>query len=300
MLIAATLCSQTFGGILYSVRLSDVPNPTNNTSTITTIDTQTGVETIFFSQGNTYLSGAGVASDGSLFVGDLLNDQVLRFDRSGNMSVFATGISGRGFAFAANGDVFVSDVVRNEIKRFTADGTSQTTIASGLSQPAELGFDSAGNLFFSSVFSDSIEQISPSGTLSTFATGLDHPEGLAISMSGDIFVANQGNGINPSAIIRFDQAGNRTTFTTALLDATRGLEFDDAGFLYAANADGSISRYDASGNGSIFASGGDTVVSLAFSSAAVPEPSTLAVLGVFAALAACVVHRRKFANTIKE
>ena len=55
----------------------------------------------------------------------------------------------------------------------------QSTFASGLIWPAELAFDSAGDLFEADGGSGNIYEFTPDGAQSTFASGLDNPVGLA-------------------------------------------------------------------------------------------------------------------------
>ena len=62
------------------------------------------------------------------------------------------------------------------IFEFTPDGT-QSTFASGLSNPQGLVFDSSGNLFVAD--SGVIYKFSPDGVRTTFASGLSGPIGLA-------------------------------------------------------------------------------------------------------------------------
>jgi hypothetical protein len=51
--------------------------------------------------------------------------------------------------------------------------------ASGLSSPRALAFNNAGDLFVANGGANDILEITPNGTTSVFATGLDIPVGLA-------------------------------------------------------------------------------------------------------------------------
>jgi glucose/arabinose dehydrogenase len=66
---------------------------------------------------------------------------------------------------------------------------TQSTFASGLGDPGGLAFNSAGDLFVGDYRSNNITEITPSGVQSTFASGLEGPEGLAFNSAGNLFVA---------------------------------------------------------------------------------------------------------------
>ena len=49
-------------------------------------------------------------------------------------------------------------------------------------------------LYVSSYFNNTISAIAANGTVSTFATGLDGPSGLAFDSAGNLYATNEGNG----------------------------------------------------------------------------------------------------------
>ncbi len=73
-------------------------------------------------------------------------------------------------------------------------GGTRSTFASGLNAPEGLAFNSAGNLFESDFFSGNIYEFTPGGTRSTFASGLNAPNGLAFDSAGNLFEADQNSG----------------------------------------------------------------------------------------------------------
>jgi sugar lactone lactonase YvrE len=97
------------------------------------------------------------------------------------------------------------------ILEYTPGGT-QSTFATGLTEPRGLAFDSAGNLFEADKTSGNIYEFTPGGVRSTFATGLFQPIGLAFDGAGNLFEADVGSG----NIFEFTPGGVRSTFATGL------------------------------------------------------------------------------------
>lgn len=68
----------------------------------------------------------------------------------------------------------------------------------------------AANLFVANFNNNTTSEVTPSGAVTTFATGFSDPLGLAFNASGDLFVANGGNStiseVTPSSVV--------TTFAT--------------------------------------------------------------------------------------
>ncbi len=127
-----------------------------------------------------------------------------------------------------------------------------TTYASGLVFPAGLAFDTGGDLFAANRENTTVEEITPGGTVTTFASGLNNPDGLAFDSNGNLFAINL--------------------------------------------ADNTISEIAPDGTVSSFASGFDAPTYIAFQPA--PEPSTLALAGLGAFAFArqarnCLSHRRR-------
>jgi len=112
-------------------------------------------------------------------------------------------------------------------------------------------FAHADNVFVSDSTDGTILQFNSSGSGSVFASGLDHPAGLAFGNNGDLYVADSGNG----TILQFDAGGNESIFASGLNNPT-GLALSGSGSLYVADAGaGTILQFNSSGNGSVFASG---------------------------------------------
>jgi secreted PhoX family phosphatase len=245
---------------------------------------------------------------------------ILRFDSSGNQSVFAN--SGLDFpdslAFDNSGNLYVANAGNNTIEEFGSSGTGSVfaTATSGLDFPTDLAFDSSGNLFVANAANNTIVEFNSSATGSVFATassGLDMPEGLAFDSSGNLYVANYNdtilkfntNGVastfatagvsNPQGLA-FDSSGQGSVFATHLTNGNpsvsgpEGLAFDSSGDLYVANHNGGdVLEINPEGEMSVFASGFGDPAGIAIE---VPEPSSL-LLSALGAVSLIPFLRRK-------
>jgi sugar lactone lactonase YvrE len=252
------------------------------------------------------------ASNGtsSFFASDTGVPQGIAFDAVGNLyeanqsgtvfkytngvrSVFASGgllgISS-GIAFDAVGNLYVTNVSNNTIVKFTSDGLG-SVFASGLNGPSGLAFDSAGNLYVANFFDNAILKFTLGGVRTVFASsGLNGPLGLAFDRAGNLYASNASN----HTIEKFTLNGIGSVFAQSGLNFPVGLAFDGAGNLYASNADNhTIEKFSPTGTDlGVFAS--EALYSpgwLAFTdnsgvplklppNGAIPEPATLALLGL--------------------
>ena len=94
----------------------------------------------------------------------------------------------------------------------------------------------AGDLFASESVTNSILAYSPDGTVRTFATGLDNPQGLTFDMIGNLYAADMGSG----NIYKFTADGTRTTFISGLAGPV-GLSFAGIVLLVAEHDGGQVS-----------------------------------------------------------
>jgi len=189
----------------------------------------------------------GVAVDraGNILIADTYNRVVRRLDRNGTLTVIAgsvAGLSGDGgpateaqlnlpmaVTVAPDGSVYVSDAANSRIRRITADGKIQTVTGFGggeglggagfvgdggpaekakLFSPADVKFDTAGNLYISDTGNNRIRVIR-GGVITTIAgTGragfggdgkealaaeLNTPQKIAVAKDGSVFIADRGN-----------------------------------------------------------------------------------------------------------
>jgi sugar lactone lactonase YvrE len=128
-----------------------------------------------------------------------------------------------------------------------------STFASGLNTPAALAFDGSGNLYVADD-GGTISKITPAGVVSTFAGGFDEADALAFDGSGNLYVANGGNTtLIGGTISKVTPAGAVSTFASGFRDL-RALACDGSGSLYVSGGDSDITRITPAGVVSLFAS----------------------------------------------
>jgi len=107
-----------------------------------------------------------------------------------------------------------------------------------LNGPADLQFGGPGNeddLFVGEVDGDTVARITPNGTVSTFATGVNYPDGLAFDTVGNLYVLNRGT----NEILRVGPTGGvATVFVSGLPGLPLGITFDSNGNLLVGDFDG--------------------------------------------------------------
>lgn len=104
------------------------------------------------------------------------------------------------------GNLYVADEGNNRIRKITSDGVVTTLAGSGLigstngpgtsarfSAPHGLCIDASGNVYVAERVSNRIRKITPSGTVSTFATGFQNPYGVCIDKNGILYVVDTYN-----------------------------------------------------------------------------------------------------------
>jgi serine/threonine-protein kinase len=180
-----------------------------------------------------WLSGVAVDKSDNVYVADYGNNMIRKISPSGNVST----IAGNGKVGADNGD---------------------GNLAS-FNEPSGLAVDASGNVYVADFGNNQIRKINPNGEVSTFAGNLNmgyadgmgiaasfnHPSSVAIDISGNLYVADDGNSlvrkINPAGIVT-TIAGSKTLGsangigTTASFHYPLGIAVDASGNLYIADS----------------------------------------------------------------
>jgi streptogramin lyase len=221
------------------------------------LDAQTGAVLATYPTGVSE-DGAIFGPDGTLYVNDFANSQVLRYDVSGALlSAFGSGqlSSPQGLAFGPDGNLYVADA-NSTVQEFGPDGTFVRTFVSagsgGLSNAKGLTFGPDGNLYVASLSNSSVLRYdgTTGAFLGTFVPsgggGLSWPEDLTFGPDGNLYVSSYNNntvyryrGSDGSLLGAFISGGN--------IDGPWGLRFDPAGNLdVVSSKHGTILTYDGS------------------------------------------------------
>lgn len=139
----------------------------------------------------TFHENFGIAIDerNNVFVADNLQGTIYQITPDGHfvtapsISTFVSILSPVGLAFDGAGNLYASDTdpfdVEGNITKIAPDGT-QTPFVSGLGGLRGLAFDPSGNLFAAGHGNNVIYRITPGGSVSIFASGLNVPQFLAV------------------------------------------------------------------------------------------------------------------------
>jgi sugar lactone lactonase YvrE len=236
-------------------------------NTITKFTTN-GVGTLFANAGR---APGGLAFDtaGNLYVGNGDDNTIGKLTPAAVGSIFATSpLSGPlGLGFDKAGNLYVVNNHNGTLTVFTPGGAG-SVFATGLTGPTFLAIAPqprpvSATMYVANSGANAIEKYSD-GVGTVFAnTGLSVPEGLAVDVSGNVYVANQGN----STIMKFTPVGVGSLFANSNLSSPRGLALDSVGNLFVANSGGgTIVKFTPGGVGSLFATVGSPA-GLAFDSA---------------------------------
>src|SRR5262249_55900540 len=161
-------------------------------------------------------------SAGNIYVTDTFNDAIRKMTLVGTNWVVTTlaglggnhgGAEGTGsdarfsgpssVAVDNAGNVYVADQINHTVRKVTPAGVV-TTLAGlagyGGSQngtgpvarfnhPDGVAVDGAGNLYVGEYFNGTVRRVTPAGVVTTLATGLGSPYGLAVDSATNIYVA---------------------------------------------------------------------------------------------------------------
>jgi uncharacterized repeat protein (TIGR03803 family) len=177
--------------------------------------TSSGAESTFAS-GLSEPLGLAFDAFGNLFIGTSTGaaggGEILKFSPKGIQSTFATGLNfPSSLVFGAGGDLLVADRGSAHIYAFTPGGV-KTIVASRAT--LGLALDAAGNLF-STDGASSILEFSASGTVSTFASGLNHSGLLAFAPFSILHTFSGPDGSSPQSELIQGLDGNLYGTTVA-------------------------------------------------------------------------------------
>ena len=134
--------------------------------------------------------GTAFDADGNLLAVARAEGEIRKFSppfsSTNTGTVFASGLAfAFGIAINSSGEVFVADEGTGTIQRFSSTGASLGTFVSGLTFPAFMEFDEDDNLYVVDNSAGQILKIAPDATITTIATALGSPVGLALCQEVD-------------------------------------------------------------------------------------------------------------------
>lgn len=138
-------------------------------------------------------TGLALDPEANLYISSRHEGTVYRVTPSGAKSVFAEGMGvATGLAFDRDGFLYVGD---RSGTIFKISQTSQVFVFATLEPSVSayhLAFNDAGTLLVSgptTSANESIHAIEPNGEISSFYTGLGRPQGMALDVDGNVYVA---------------------------------------------------------------------------------------------------------------
>jgi hypothetical protein len=186
--------------------------------------------------------GLAFDAQGNLFTAGIYNTDVVEINTSGVASVYYGPYYGvnnpMGVAFDSNGVFFMGDATgpnySSSIDEFS--NTGAYSIKTGLfpccvyGDPGTFGLaiDSSNNIYVSDPITNFILKVTPTGSVSTFASGLGSVRGLAFDSAGDLFaIDNQYFNSGNNQILEFAAGSNTpTVFATFTGDAGQYLAIE--------------------------------------------------------------------------
>lgn len=149
------------------------------TNTVLKISPEGAVTT--FASGGVLNLPAGLAFDGggNLYVTNFGGGTVSKIAPGGAVSTFASGFTGpTGMAFDAAGTLYVASGA-SRIDKIAPDGMVTPFVTAGLDIPVGMAFDVGGTLYVGNEGAGTVSRITPTGAVSTFATGIAVPQDVA-------------------------------------------------------------------------------------------------------------------------
>jgi sugar lactone lactonase YvrE len=110
-------------------------------------------------------------------------------------------------------------------------GGAQTVLGSGLSGPAGVAVDGAGDVFIADASAGTVVKVAPGGTQTTIGSGFSKPVGVAVDGAGNVYVAD----FNAAAVYQVSPGGAQTKVGSGLIEPA-GVAVDGAGDVFVSDA----------------------------------------------------------------
>lgn len=170
-------------------------------------------------------------SQGNIYCSDFSNGTVYKYDTSGNVSTFKSGlINPNGLSVNSQDEIFICDASANIIYKFDSHGTELSKYTTDINNPTGIrNIPRTTDMLFVEYNNNSLKKLVVDGTVSTLFSGspLSGPSGIAF-IGNDIYISNYNNRM----IMKFEN-GALTMVTQ--LPAT-GTNANFLGFLTSSNS----------------------------------------------------------------
>jgi len=185
-----------------------------------------------------------------IYVAEEQKLRVSMVESNGVIDPFANGVGLiYGLASDQNGGLYAAGTGDNTIRKVGSDGVVTSFVS--LDSPSCMTLDTDGFLYVANDAYGLIYQVSPSGQITTYASGFAWPEGLVFGTDGNLYAANLGNGF----VDQVAPDGGVTGFASGF-GCPWGLARDNEGNLYVAESCGNtIGKISPTGAVSTFATG---------------------------------------------
>ncbi len=184
-----------------------------------------------------YPSAVAVDGQGSVYIADEGNHRVRKVSPGGTITTIAgSGVAGfsgdggpatsanlnypQGVAVDAQGNVYIADTSNYRVRKVSPGGTISTFAGGGsslgdggpataaqLNAPKGVAVDGQGNVYIADTNDNRVREVSPGGTISTFAGGgsslgdggpatsaeLGQPSAVAVDGQGNVYIADTDN-----------------------------------------------------------------------------------------------------------
>jgi sugar lactone lactonase YvrE len=162
--------------------------------------------------------GVTVDLQGNIYISDISNHCIRKITPTGVVSTLAgSGTQGyvdgigtnaffngpAGVAVDTNGNIYVADYHNHRIRKISPSGLVSTLAGNGISaftngvgtnarfhSPTGIAVDSSGNIYVGDTINNLLRKITPSGEVSTLASGFNSPRFVAVDTNGNVFVAD--------------------------------------------------------------------------------------------------------------